>query len=267
MSDYNEEREVLNTMNMLEEGFFSNLKRPLRDKIAGTGEIEKEVKSQPNAHKVNTEIVLIDLYEVRDEMIESCNELDIGSKLANKMAGNINKLGSIIKAYGGKIDEFDPLASASGLESPDITLNAERVIENTKRAYRLGQIKDTQISKNGKEIMITFAGIRGDMVYKSVGTVSANGTWTGSEAIDYIYSPGEGKMSVKAFSNEGKWTDKSSNFKISWELWEDKVGEEKEEVKTAAKEEKIKEEVKVVSQNNLEEEDIGDFIIEDKDES
>jgi adenylosuccinate synthase len=46
-------------------------------------------------------------------------------------------------------------------------------------------------------------------------------SWNGNEAIDFIYTPGQGKMSVKVFE-KGKWIDKSEtgNYEIKWELEE-----------------------------------------------
>ena len=272
-NDNTEDREPLNTLNMIEEAFFSKLNATTKDKISKAERNDPVEKISVPKSNINTEKLLIELYDMRDEMIDSFKDVDISSRVASTLTKNINKIGSFIKSYGGKVDTFNPLDMASGLELPDLTLNAERVIDNTRRAYRLGQIKDANISKNGKEILIEFAGVKDDMDYMAKGTICAKGSWTGSEAIDYIYTPGEGKMSVKALNNEGRWADRSADFEISWELWEDKKdsqeqAEKDEEVKTAGKEEKkaeIKEEVKNDSQNNLDE-DIGDFPIEDKNE-
>lgn len=270
------EREPLNTLSMIEEGFLSQLKASTKEKIdnAETStpieRVEKSAKATTSVkNNINTEKILTEMYDIRDEMIDSFKDVDVSSKLALTLTNSINKIGSFIKSYGGKVETFDPLDNASGLEIPDITVNAERVIDNTRRAYKLGKIEKSATSNNGKEIQIEFTGEKGEMVYRAMGTICANGSWTGSEAIDYVYTIGEGKMSVKALNNEGRWADKSSDFKISWELWEDKKNEEIEnDVRTASKEEEpkeIKEEVKTIPQNNLEDEDIGDdFPIEEK---
>jgi hypothetical protein len=272
-NDYREEREPLNTKSMLEEGFFANLSNKSKQKIAKSETVE-QVEIPQVQNKINTEKLLLDLYEMRDEMIDSAKELGLGSKVASTLTKNINKIGTFIQSYGGKVEDFNPIDSISGLEEPDLSNNAERVIANTKRSYRLGKIGEAQISKNGKEIVMAFVGNTGEMGYKALGTISTKGVWMGSEAIDYVYTPGSGKMSVKALNNDGKWIDKSLDFNVSWELWEnidqpleDKTG--KEEIKTAGKEEEIienKEEVKKDSQNNDIDEDIGDFPIEENNE-
>jgi len=267
--DYREEREPLNTRNMLEEGFFANLSNKSKAKIDSKQPIEETILEKTS--NINTEKLLVELYEIRDEMIESTNEIGLGSKIASTLTKNINRIGAFIESYGGKVDNFNPLDSVSGLDAPDMTSNAERVVSNTERSYRLGKIGETKISKNGKEIIIAFVGNNGDVGYKALGTIGAKGVWMGSEAIDYVYTPGEGKMSVRALNNEGKWIDKSSDFNISWELWENTGKDEecddgKEGIKTAEKEEnsvEIKEEVKSQTQNNDIDEEIGDFPIEE----
>jgi len=167
---------------------------------------------------------------------------------------------------GGKIEHFDPFVKLSGLQAPSMKKNANRVIENTKESYSIGNISDTRMTEDGRTIFITFDGVSNKIAYRAVGTILASKTWVGNEAVDYIYTTGEGRMSVKALDDNGEWIDKSNNYKISWELYEGKFKdkEELEKEGNTAKETEIKEEVRDKTKKNNDEEDIGDFPIEEK---
>jgi hypothetical protein len=119
----------------------------------------------------------------------------------------------------------------------------------------IGNIDDMQIGKDGKEVSIKISGQVGDINYLVSGKISGS-DWQGNEAIDYVYTPGSGRMSVKAFEG-GKWTDKSESFDVYWEL-EEIDNSKNEEADTG--EEKVTEE-KI--ENNSD--DIGnDFPIVEK---
>jgi len=241
-----EEREVIDTRSEIEESFFKNLakKPPKNVRVPERDEIVTV------AQNFNTEEVLSDLFETRDSLIDMVtNDSDISSPLVE----NINKLGACIKRMGGEAEDFDPYLHITGLQSPNMVKNAHRVLENTKEAYTLGKITDTKVDDNGKTIVIAFSGIKDDVAYKAVGTVIAPKVWVGNEAIEYIYTPGEGRLSVKALNEDGKWIDKSANYKISWELSEGQMNAPEN-----------KEEVRVEAQNNVEEEISDEFPIEDK---
>jgi hypothetical protein len=145
------------------------------------------------------------------------------------------------------------------------------VIETTLSCYKIGKIEEQYVSDDGSTIEIVFSGKSRDIEYKAFGKVTAK-SWEGSEAIDYIYTPGKGKLSVKAFEG-GKWVDKSNHYDVKWTLEEkDTSLEEYEEVSannstmnklvSSGKISKDKKEVDPPSLNNEDDdEEIGDFPI------
>jgi len=261
-TDYVEEREPLDTKSMLEDAFFANLGKTGKSipKVKKTQELKADVN-------FNTEKLLLELFEVRDNLVEVFSS---GSN-SQHIITSINKVGSCIRSLGGEAQDFDPFAHLSGLQKPNIKKNAMRVIENTKEVYSIGRIEEPKVEEDGKTIIITFAGQKDNVDYKAVGTLVASKNWVGNEAIDYVYTPGEGRMSVKVFNEDGKWVDKSNAYKISWELFEKEadlnVMPLEVERKDEGKDEKnveIKEEVKKEASNKDIDEEIGDFPIEEK---
>ncbi len=253
-----EDREILDTKNMLEDGFLSRLKNiNIPHKTQKTAKIQEDVPvEEPN---YNTERVLSDLFDARDILIDSFSKIGITNQ-SKSMVDGINKIGSCISAMGGEVDKFDPFSSISGLQAPNLKKNAKRVIENTVESYTLGEIKDIDIHDEGKTIVLSFIGKQGSVNYKAVGTLTAFKKWNGNEAIDYIYTPNEGRMSVKEY-DDGKWIDRSNNYKISWELFE----QEADFNVMPTESNNIIEDIEKNTQNDTEEE-IGDFPIEDKNE-
>jgi len=249
--DYTEEREPLDTKSMLEEGFFKNL--------PNTTMTPKHIETTHEAQSVvkeGTESLLLKTYGVRDNLISSFGQIKLGSSLARNVTNIINDLGEIIEGLGGQSEKFDPLAHVSGLKAPDMEKNASRVIENTRDSYSIGTIEDAKI--DGENIVIEFTGRTDEVRYKAIGTVTASNGWIGNEAVDYIYTPGEGKMSIKAFNGE-RWVDKSSDYDITWELFEDPMVIANEEVsESLQKNDKKKEEVKEIISNKLDNDDIND---------
>jgi hypothetical protein len=249
--DYTEEREVLNTQSMLESGFLSELKKT---KLGKKIDVPAAAEAQEDAPQVvatnaNRERLLTDLYDVRDSLLTSFASVNHNSPMAHVLTENINKLGSCIEELGGPVDPFDPLDHLSGLESPDLEKNADRVIATTRECYKIGSIEDACIKDSGRTIVITFSGKDegNDASYKAMGTITASRTWIGNEAIDYIYTPSEGKMSVKALNENGQWEDHSDHYRISWELEEEIGGGNSEE--SVEKNTVNKEEVTEASQN------------------
>jgi len=102
-----------------------------------------------------------------------------------------------------------------------MTKSAQQVVERTKNCYKRAKIEDVSISESGQVIGIVLQGNDENigMAYRAKGTLTAKSSWSGTEAIDYIYTPTAGKMSVKVLEG-GKWVDKSPNYKIQWELQE-----------------------------------------------
>jgi len=239
-----EQREVLagRTQDMIEESFFKNLK--LKDKALASKIADVPVsKSSSLPPTTNTEALLLDLFEVRDGLIQSFESVGLNTTTASNLAVQINKLGSCIRCIGGSVKDFAPLEHISGLQIPDLTKSAQRVVETTKQCYTLGKITKAEVEEEGKVISINFEGKDGDIAYIARGTITANSSWKGNEAIDYIYTRGEGRMSVKAFENN-RWADKHADYNVYWELdeadttlAEEIVEENKEEILTEAQNE------------------------------
>ena len=232
------DREILNTRSMLETAFFEKYNGTA--KIAGktanvpATKITKTAAKDIPAIEGGTEQLLIELYDVRDGLVNTFKNIDYTSVTAQSIAKHINKVGSCIKRLGGEVEDFIPLNHVSGLKAPPMTPLAERVIETTSQCYQLGAIKKHSISEDGKIIILSFTGIHAESStpYSAKGTITAHRGWIGNEAIDYVYTPGEGKMSVKAFE-KGQWVDKSKDedYNIYWELTEMEPSNSKEESK------------------------------------
>ena len=268
-TDYTDEREPLDTKSMLEEGFLAGLKGGMGKEIKQASKVKtagSELFTVPGEDapvtSKNTEKNLLNLYEAHDILVSVFSGLDFRSAQADKLANNINKIGSCIRDLGGDISEFKPLDHVSGLQSPDILKNANRVVDTTKECYTLGSIEEVSVSKNGKSIKLSFIGEG----YKAIGEIQAKQAWAGNEAVDYIYTPGAGRMSVKASSDDGSWIDKSDDFEISWELYEgmEESNEELDVIASDEKSEKKLESSKEVSkevENKIQDENDDDFSI------
>jgi len=257
MKDENiEDREPLDTMNMLQEGFMKNIGKT-NIKTAAS-ETPRVISSKPvNA---NTESLLMDLYDVRDSLRGSFGEIKLGSELSENVTTAINSLGSMICKLGGQADRFDPLAHVSGLQTPSLQKNAQRVIDNTKDAYSVEDATIKTAKTNDKSIIISFCGQDDKLSYEAVGTITPLKVWMGTEAIDYIHTPKSGKMSVKVPDENGHWIDKSKDYNITWELFEDDTSIVKAQ-KNSEKKEETKEEVTIKKPNNVKEDINDDFPI------
>jgi hypothetical protein len=268
-SDYVEDREPLNTQNMLEDGFLQALQKTSGKKAAQIKKASVDSQSEPLTAQsnVNREQLLINLYETRDGLRDCFGSVGLNSGVGRSLVKHINVLGSCIENLGGEVDKFNPLDHISGLEVPDLSKNAEKVLDFTKQCYKMGPVEESSVQDDGRTIMITFSGREGQTTYKAIGTISPNeeNAWAGNEAVDYIYTPEGGKMSVRALDETGKWVDRSDSFTVYWDLVLNPDAEKDE------KKEESKEEVKAETQNKLakQENDINsDFpIVEDTEKS
>lgn len=263
--------EPIDTGDLLAQGLMASLGNPNAHQVAAMSqEIENngdvatvkrvgQPKTNQSQRTVASEKLILALYETRDNLIEAFTGCKINSGLAVTLSNEINRLGSCIIHLGGQAEAFDPLTHISGLEMPNMQKNAEEVIQRTIQCYKLGSIKEAKIAGGGKEINIVFEGKDGDTLYQAEGRIIAK-TWTGNEAIDYVYTPSSGNMSVKAFEN-GRWVNKStgkdSPYNVSWAL------NEMNSALSSAETSSSTEEVTSIPQNNHvenavdEDEDIG----------
>ena len=242
------------TQDMIERDFLNNLKKTnhkVASKLSSNTGNSNDIE-EINTVNADTEALLLDLFEVRDGLIDVFEKVGLNVATSSNLASHINKIGSCIKQIGGDVDTFSPLEHVSGLQMPNIVKNAQRVIETTKQCYSLGQITKAEVDEEteGKTISINFEGQDGKTKYTARGVITAESSWKGNEAIDYIYTPGEGRMSVKAFENN-KWVDKHQDYNIYWEL---------DEVDITASNEKEKEEIEQKEQNKkvIEEKNVTD---------
>jgi len=247
---------------MLVEGLASRIGNVSQAKVA---EVSQEIissgnyvsSSSPRAKegiKLNcsAEKLLINLYDIRDGLVSIFETNGTSSTLVKPLTEQINKVDSCIRMAGGEIDTFSPMRHVSGLQAPNLFKNAEKVIETTIQCYKLGRIEDAKLSKDGREISIVFSGRSGNTEYRAIGTVSSD-SWSGNEAIDYIYAPEAGEMSIKAFEG-GRWIDKRStkNYEVYWNLEEGDVLEEIADSDASEKEEKV---VQSNTKNNISDEE------------
>jgi hypothetical protein len=241
-----EEREPLDTGDMLSNALRAKLGAPsaavqeqIRQEIEASGaQIEKAapIVSQNRRVKlpenVSTEDMLALLYDSYDKAVDAY-EIAVQTEENHDMVCGqihllINNIIAAIRLLGQKMEPFNPLDHVSGLTAPDITRSAEQVANNTKKYYTKGLVKtDVNYDDNGKTINVIFSGTSKQIAYSAIGTITSD-EWSGGEAIDYVYTPQGGKMSVKELSG-GRWQDVSSKFDLTWELIETPIEDESEE--------------------------------------
>jgi len=162
------------------------------------------------------------LRKVHGGLVDTFERIGLNSGLEDNLVNLIDSVGACLAYLGDPTEKFEPLRHLSGLQAPNLVKNAGKVVETTLNCYKIGEVESHKISKDGSEIEIVFSGMQGNIRYKAFGVVSSESAWEGSEAIDYIYTPGSGKMSVKAFE-KGRWIDRSDEYSISWTLEENDV--------------------------------------------
>lgn len=267
--------EKLDTQQMIEDGFLLALSKTNKQsatqlKNAGVGKVNistgKTVVSPQKDY--DSEGLLMGLFDVRDGLIDLFSSINHNSTTGRVLTSQINKVSECIRMVGGEIKPFNPLDHISGLDMPDQTVNAQKVIQQTKQCYKLGKIGNTSISKDGRIIKIVFSGNEGNHNYWAAGEITTKGAWAGNEAIDYVYTPESGKMSVKALNENGCWVDKHDGYDVYWELTESDgnptdITDDIRLEKSVKKSEKTKE-LERVSKNNVTNNDIDiDFPIND----
>jgi hypothetical protein len=161
------------------------------------------------------EALLISLYEVHDDLVSFFEKSsDTDRNRLNYLADTINKVSGCIEDLGGeKMQKFSAIDHVSGLSAPVLDNMAEKVINTTKNLYKGAKIE--KIFEKDGAIIIVLSGEDNGVLYRTAGKIVPNHGWNGSEAIDYVYSKGSGKMSVKAYE-ANKWVDKSNSYEITW---------------------------------------------------
>jgi hypothetical protein len=215
--------------------------------------------SAPSVPSINSEKVLMELYDIREGLIIAFETCTLNTRTSKILNEQIIKAGKCISHLGGEVTAFNPFNHVSGLGIPNFVKNANKVVETTMQCYSLGNVEESSISNDGKQITILFSGSNENVQYKAKGIITAE-EWTGNEAIDYIYTPGEGHMSVKAFEN-GRWVSKSANknYHVVWELEEFDFDQPAEDTEAYDQEnDDSKKENNIKNKNIITESDNGD---------
>jgi hypothetical protein len=198
---------------------FADYQGPMTRTAGNNGGSQRVGSAMPVS---KAEQAVVSLMEIREDMLRQYASVSREPMMAVTAAMNIQKLEAQIISMGGEIERFDPEKYQSGLKPVEQAVDpmevAKKVVENTKQAYNLREIKKiwAGTSKNGKAgVCICIANAPGFIVQ---GTVIPKNGFTGNEVIDYVpSSTGKGSMLVKSASN-GYWNDVSKNFDIVWQV-------------------------------------------------
>jgi len=290
------EAEEFNSTDLLTQGLVEQLGRPSQDQISlveqeiiakgeeldyapitsfSSNRKSAEVPSRQDDRQ--KEVLTNAIKNMHASLIDVFERSGLNSGIESSLIALIDTSASCLNFLGKETKKFEPLKHLSGLQAPNMLKNANKVLENTLNCYKIGSIDEHSISDDGSVIKIVFSGKDRGIQYKAFGEIEAS-SWEGSEAIDYIYTPGSGEMSVKAFEG-GKWITKSDNrehYHVNWVLEEHDPSEEKEvtaminefndedEVGINEKKFEEKKEVPISPLNkDLDDEEIGDFPIND----
>jgi|SaaInlV_165m_DNA_1040744.scaffolds.fasta_scaffold22038_4 hypothetical protein len=293
----NPDAENFDSTDLLSQSLIEQLGRPSKEKIS---EVEQEIVAKgaeldyapltsfssngrqvvqaQNSDPQKDDRLIGVLRNIHASLIDVFERSGLNSGIESSLATLIDSTGACLTYLGEGTEKFEPLQHLSGLQAPNMVKNANKVIETTLNCYKLGKIEESTVSDDGSLITIVFSGKSRGIEYKVFGEVKAD-SWEGSEAIDYIYTPGSGSMSIKAFEG-GKWIDKSHNndaYKVNWALEERDLSLEGKDVpdlnKTASEELGLVEDEKklddkeevtpTLSNNDFDDEEIGDFPIND----
>jgi len=166
------------------------------------------------------------LKDVREDLIALFQEFSTEDLLPQRIENMIRKTEEIGYALGIELEPFDPLKNMSGLKSGEALENAEKVVANTLNHYKLFSISSikTYMGNGGPTIELHVFGEQNGMGFEVSGSVAAHTDFNGNEAIDYVYSPEGGLMTIKARS-QGMWEDVSDSFAVACKVKRYKLGE------------------------------------------
>ena len=186
-------------------------------RIASATPLTAAASAASATNAAHIESVLLHNYDVYDLLIEVFRNVDINSDTATKLTQAIRKIEASIRLMGGKELNFQPEDVVSGLSLPDQSVAMSKVVATTSAYYKMGSVRDSEII-NKNTIRMTFAlNERSNNIVCQGDVTPSTGVWIGNEAIDYVYTPEGGRMTVKLLS-QGGWVNVSSDYKINWEL-------------------------------------------------
>jgi hypothetical protein len=194
----------------------------LRDEDSNQ-ELEPSSPSDP-AQASMYELAIVELDGLRDDLISKFGEYRSDNRLFKVFEDAIHRVEKSILSLGGAVEEFNPLEYMSGLGGENepseslVLTNALKVVENTKKHYRIHNILSIQakLVKDKPAVLLQVQGKDESGDFKVVGAVVSKDDFSGNEAIDYVRHEGKGHLSVKSFKS-GKWNDISSEFHIGTE--------------------------------------------------
>ena len=119
---------------------------------------------------------------------------------------------------GQEVVQFEPLRRMSGLAIPtDLLANANKVVTTTLKSYGLYPITEAMSCdvEGLPHVVFTIVGQKGEMGFtvRAAITRRGGGDFIGNEAIDYVYAPGGGLLTVKAL-DKGRWVDVTDNYHV-----------------------------------------------------
>jgi hypothetical protein len=222
-----ETREVLNTADMMMDGFFKGYQGDI-DELARLAAVDAPsqvvfASDGQSQGPSRSEKAVITLMDVRDSLVGRYSQVANNEPLSLLFTSCIRKLEQGMTKLGAAVEPFDPKAHSSGLGSgrvEGILDNAKKVVENTKASYNLHKIAKIYPGKasDGRPgIGIEIEGDEAGKPFKVVGKVIAKSDFSGNEAIDYVKDAKKGMMSVKALKL-GQWHDISDQFDVYWGL-------------------------------------------------
>lgn len=229
----------------------SILANALKNKIGGKLPLPKESQDQEEVVKGESSVIdsvgkeftakAVELLDsLRDDLIYYFQEVSSDKVASSRIESMIRKSEEIGYALGVEMTPFDPLRNMSGLKSGDVLENAEKVITNTVSHYKLFSVTSAKAfnTNKGPAIEINIIGEQGDCGFEINGKVVSNNDFNGNEAIDYVYSPDGGLMTVKA-RHQGAWVDVSEDFIVDCQIKRYKLSENKQGEHSAFLGEKI----------------------------
>jgi hypothetical protein len=165
--------------------------------------------------------VIIEAENAKEYLIEAYSQSSGNKGVCDTLERCIARIERLQSMIGAKVEKFDPARHKTGLSMKDPLENTNRVIKNTLEAYDLFTIFNISslVHEGQPVIKLSILGESNDKGFVINAAVLAKDDFTGSEAIDYVYSDDGGLITVKSFVRSS-WRDVSSNFKVEFNVEE-----------------------------------------------
>jgi hypothetical protein len=183
-------------------------------------EVDRSVLPEEAADTSSYEDAMMALSEVRDDLIGRFPSVSNDKNLYGLFTSAIHRIEGSMKKLGMEVDEFNPLTSLSGLSSSDeMLVNANEVVENTRKRYTLHRIADikAEVYRGAPSVVIAIEGDDAGTRFAATGRIVAPNDFSGNEAIDFVAKNGQCALGVKAMSL-GRFMDVSDRFSIDFDV-------------------------------------------------